>query len=367
MRPDDVWLTIIIALADYIDKHPEEMRKCFVTHDGKKQLIVNALSGEHSVGNWSNIISKFSDLINENTVGSVRDWVEPKFTTTTENDSLIGRVALMGAMKHYFSYGCCICCGIPEVTLMGTLDDWKQLRERIDRIAEYGKESNQEYLIWWREILIPIADEFINSYEGRVNEKFWQSCANYIGGGSGPSYVSGWCLAFSPFEKGQWRLEHPDDIKMTGMYGKVETSELKASATVEVPLKINDNGHEYDAYFYAGGIVNIYDESSNTLRPSFDFAMFEVPKGTVQDEIDWNDTSVKSVKRKVVSKLASAQGKDKTVTIKHHEHALNLHVYTRQHKCDVCGDAITTSAYRCGESQCDYDCCFDCYDESNKS
>lgn len=32
---------------------------------------------------------------------------------------------------------------------MGTLDDWKQLRDKIDRIAEYGKESHQEYLIWW--------------------------------------------------------------------------------------------------------------------------------------------------------------------------------------------------------------------------
>lgn len=40
LRHDYVWLTIIIALADYIDKHTEEMRKCFVTHDCKKQLIV---------------------------------------------------------------------------------------------------------------------------------------------------------------------------------------------------------------------------------------------------------------------------------------------------------------------------------------
>lgn len=45
------------------------MRKCFVANDGKKQLVVNAASGEYYVDNWSKIISTFSDLINENTLG----------------------------------------------------------------------------------------------------------------------------------------------------------------------------------------------------------------------------------------------------------------------------------------------------------
>lgn len=192
----------------------------------------------------------------------------------------------MSAIKNYFSYRCSIHYGIPEVTLMGTLDDWKELRDKIDGIAEYGKESNQDDLIWWQDILIPIAEEFINSYEGRVNEKFWRSCANYIGGSSGPSYVSGWCRVFASYSEGNWRLRHPDMIKITRLYGKIETSCFDACATVKVPLKVNDNGREYDAYFYAGGIVNTYDDINNTLRPSFDFAMFEVTKGTVPDEID---------------------------------------------------------------------------------
>jgi hypothetical protein len=342
------------------------MRKCFVTHEGKKQLIVQAISGVTTVDNWSGIISQFSNLINENTVSAVRDWIEPRFTTTTPNDSLIGRVALMGAMKHYFAYGCCIQCGIPEVTLMGTLEDWKQLRQKIDRLADYGKESSQEQLVWWRDILIPIADEFIASYEGHPNENFWQSCANYIGGGSGPSYLSGWVLAFSPFEKGQWRLKHPDDIRVTGKYGQVETIDFKTSATVEVPLKVNDNGYEYDAYFYAGGIVNKYDKATNTISPSFDFAMFEVPKGTVKDKIDWNDPRPKVISNPI-SKTLAAVGREKKVTISDHDHPLNLHFYEKVHSCDICSETIDITAYRCVESTCDYDCCFDCYDEKYKS
>ncbi|CAH6419317.1 Domain of unknown function (DUF4419)-containing protein [uncultured virus] len=363
LRPDDVWLTIVIALADYIDNHAEKMRKAFVTFEGKKQLVVQVMKSD-----WPTIIAQFSDLINENTVGSVRDWIEPKFSTTTPNDSLIGRVALMGAMKNYFAYGCHICCGIPKVTLMGTLEDWQELKHRIERLADYGKDTDQEALIWWRDILIPIADEFIISYEGNPNEDFWQSCANYLGGGSGPSYVSGWVLAFAPFDKGQWRLPHPDDIKVTKKYGQVETSDFKTSATVEVPLKVNDNGREYDAYFYAGGIVNCYDEITNTINPSFDFAMFEMPEGTVKDEIDWVDPVVKSVVKKPVAKpeVSMMTGRTDIVNIKEHGHALKLFTYTRNHQCDVCGTGDLMVGYRCRDG-CDYDCCFKCYDSITKN
>lgn len=53
LRPDDVWLAIVLAFADYVDHHAEEMRASFVTFEGKKQLVVNATSGAHTVGNWA--------------------------------------------------------------------------------------------------------------------------------------------------------------------------------------------------------------------------------------------------------------------------------------------------------------------------
>jgi G:T-mismatch repair DNA endonuclease (very short patch repair protein) len=57
----------------------------------------------------------------------------------------------------------------------------------------------------------------------------------------------------------------------------------------------------------------------------------------------------------------------KTVKISVHPHQLNYHVYQRKgYICDICDTRITTTAYRCGEITCDYDCCFKCY-EKNES
>lgn len=399
LRPDDVWLSIIITFADYVNHHAETMREYFVEHEGKNQLVVNIDTDLHIVKNWSGIMKQFSDKINENTIGNVRDWVEPKFTTTTENDSLIARVALLGIMKPYYAIACMVMCGIPEVTLMGTLEDWQQLRHKIDHFSVYAKSSpatsggisdltkESEPLRWWCKMLFEITGEFVRSYKGKVNNNFWQSCANSIPGGSGPDYVSGWMLAFAPFdEKGNWRLNTPDQIKFTGEYGKVETTEFRASSTVEVPLKIKSiTGVEYEAYFYAGGMVNIYDKDTNTIRPSYDFAMLAIPQISNSDEIDRLDRSAKLVENNkpideissisasksvntsmnwLIAQYPESKGRGLTINVSTHEHELHFHTYGKKNRCNACHKIMNGIGYRC--EACDYDYCFKCHDKSNR-
>jgi hypothetical protein len=49
IRPDDVWITIMAQFAVYVDNHNEEMRAHFVSHEGKKELTVQAAGWRHSV------------------------------------------------------------------------------------------------------------------------------------------------------------------------------------------------------------------------------------------------------------------------------------------------------------------------------
>lgn len=274
-RPDDVWLAIVLTFANYVDNHAEEMRGDFVNHDGKKELIVTT-NGNIMTTNWDDVIHQFSDLIDENTKSEVRTWIEPNFSTTTSKDRLVGRVALMGAMKHYFSYGCCCACGLPSITLEGTLEDWQEVRRRADKLQQYANGvSKQSDLLKWHQILCTVLDQFIETYKGNVDKNFWNGMCDYHGG-SGVSYITGWILAFIPFKDGNYRLNSPTDILNGSKYGQVDTSDLKTSTVVEVPVTINDNGIEYKTIFYAGAIMSAYREDTQQICPSYDWAMIDV-------------------------------------------------------------------------------------------
>ncbi len=43
-------------------------------------------------------------------------------------------VTLMESMKHYFEYHCMTMCGIPTVTLTGSVADYKSIIERCERL-----------------------------------------------------------------------------------------------------------------------------------------------------------------------------------------------------------------------------------------
>ena len=111
-------------------------------------------------------------------------------------------IVLMGAMQKFFSYYGVTLCGIPEITLLGTTEDWKSVRDRASALAEYDLE-------WWTRELLPILDQFIAASEGRVDADFWKSIYKVQGGSGGP-YISGWIVDLFPYlTKGhdgtQWR------------------------------------------------------------------------------------------------------------------------------------------------------------------
>lgn len=88
----------------------------------------------------------------------------------------------------------------------------------------------------------------------------------------GPTYLGGWILAFVPWTvKGEFILNSLEQVKSTGSYGKIDTSEVPASS-VAVPVQINDNGVKYHTHFHAGTIMSRVI-GKNALAPSIDWAL----------------------------------------------------------------------------------------------
>eukprot|EP00752_Nemacystus_decipiens_P007614 g6804.t2 len=132
------------------------------------------------------------------------DWFRPGFSTTTERDEVCAAATAMSSLQAYFEYMICMTCGIPSVTLMGTVADWKLLREKIERLLEFEVEGNPEGKVMeiWVGYLRKVCDGFVESAEHPGSPEtleFWDKVLSHISHGSGMNYTTGWVSAFTCF------------------------------------------------------------------------------------------------------------------------------------------------------------------------
>lgn len=205
LTPDVIWLLISQGFAHYINENAEQMRHLIVEHEDKMSLIVE--SGVDLLTmpvDWDAIIGGFADQIRENTLNGIADLMENNFSTTGVTERTVSRVTLMESVKAYFEYVVIyIGCGIPNITLEGTPEDWQKVLDKTRCLREYG-------LGWWVDDLEPILKEFIKASKGKPDRKFWMSIVKKYrpgdirGGGCSmdtPTKFDGWFLKFMPFDQ----------------------------------------------------------------------------------------------------------------------------------------------------------------------
>ncbi|KAF7356114.1 hypothetical protein MVEN_00941800 [Mycena venus] len=200
IRPDDVWLAIISQFSFYVNANAELLRANFVAHEGKKELVVDGLC------DFAWLSRQMGDMIHKNVVDpSLCEWILPKFSTTTINDTTIGSMLMMATMKKYFDYRMGISCGIPRVTLEGERQDWELVLHRLGKLKEYGLQT-----IAWYHLLHPIISRFVKAFDdpnSPENLDFWQrvACEGMDGYGTSVEW-SGWISAFCVFSAdGLWQ------------------------------------------------------------------------------------------------------------------------------------------------------------------
>ena len=182
---------------------------------------------------------------------------------------MVSQITLMDAVKPYFEFvermeG----CGIPSVTLEGTPDDWKLLREKTRELGNYGVKE-------WTDRLDPILKEFVAASEGKPNVDFWWNMA--IKGRpknfhlknegclplaeNGATKFDGWFLEFIPFDL---YGERPEKIAYGHDLPTVMTS-------VPITQHIEDdlgNIMQTNYLEVRAGIVGLtQDVETKTLRP----------------------------------------------------------------------------------------------------
>eukprot|EP01133_Synstelium_polycarpum_P007319 gene7319-8522_t len=279
IRPDDIWLAIITQFSFYLNANSEQLRNKIVDFQGKKELKVFG-HGTLFNADYVTMSTQMSKEIAANiTDPSIREWVIPSFTTTTASDQMVGAVALMATMKNYFTYKYCLMCGLPKVTLHGSVDDWKAIKTRAARLTEFELPANKR-MAEWLKMLNPVLDQFIATASHKPDVKWWNRIANYVGGGSGPSYISGWITVFAVFtEKGEWVGDKKEVKLMSGTekseWPLVDSQDVPAGF-VSAPVTVEDNGKQFKTELIAGHIA-IKLPNATTIVPQLDWCLLLLP------------------------------------------------------------------------------------------
>ncbi|CAG8603303.1 11099_t:CDS:1 [Scutellospora calospora] len=203
LSPDDIWLTISQGVSRHINYNAEKFRQRFVKHEGKKEICIMAndiIDANTLEGDWPEAVNRLVIKTDENVEKiELKELLECNFSTTTSCSLTASRIVLLDMVKAYFSYKVCFRCGIPKVTLEGTLEDWTKLQEKVIQLRKLNLE-----LDFWLDRLEPVIWKLVATYRGEVDEDFWSKIMNItrpFGSGSGSPYITGWLTSFFPYNR----------------------------------------------------------------------------------------------------------------------------------------------------------------------
>ncbi|CAB4425898.1 unnamed protein product [Rhizophagus irregularis] len=173
LTPDDIWLTIaqgvkkrlVLLLMEFCFKIIHALREIWPE-------VVNML-----VVKTDQAVEKID----------VKSLLECDFSTTTKNSLTASRIVLLDMLKEYFSFKCYATCGIPKVTLEGTLEDWVKLQEKVVQLRQLDLDMD-----FWLDRLDPVVWKLFETYKGNVDEEFWSKIISKQSFFSGPSIITGW-------------------------------------------------------------------------------------------------------------------------------------------------------------------------------
>lgn len=288
LSPDMLWLLVAQGFANHVNANAEELRPQLVRHAGMVTIAVRRddFIRESPDNPWPEVFGEFSNRIREHVGPTTHDLLVPTFSTTTTASTAAAEVVLLDAVQSFFSYELHTYCGIPQIILEGTSEDWAMLAERTRRIGQFG-------LGWWTEALAPILDEFVAASLGHESRRFWQSIYKMDNKSGGP-YITGWVTTFFPYLK-DWRtgrasvknprlaqgvkelqdLLNPLDLPGPGRVEQGLKIEVFPSGLARAPFLWQYLNQSFEMEFL-GGLVGVRQETDTLrLRPEIGWAVAE--------------------------------------------------------------------------------------------
>jgi hypothetical protein len=284
LSPDDVWLAIVQGFANHVNAHAERLRGRFVAHEGQKVLSVrrDGFVKGRADNDWPGVFAEFSAQIASHVGEARRRMVVADFSTTTAASRAASEIVLMDAMKAYFGYEVRTCCGIPEITLLGTRDDWRDVGHRAGALGEFDASD-------WIGAVSDVLDHFVRAYAGDADPKFWQRLYKPQGGSGGP-FVTGWINVLFPYlpsYQTRANTERNELARCRDWSARTHDGPNAGdfpSGFSSVPFVWDYYGDKLDMSLFGGFAGVSQDLASGALRPVIGWGIADAPRVTKAKE-----------------------------------------------------------------------------------
>lgn len=290
LSPDDIWIQIALGVSIHVNEHFDVLQTRVVKSSEKEQLSVRMddlvnLKEE----NWQQLVDTFALMAKRKTTAEFYTTMLPEFSTSTAETRTVLNTILLSSLKEVISLSGASGCGIPNVVLLGTREDWVKLLQHVEQLDAYE-------LAFWTAELKPILQEFINAFDGKADRAFWQRIYKYREE-YGKLEMNGWISKLFPyFAKSQWLDEdryqayikkHPESVEAEGvqithyyrnphlagndyLHNSIDIRDLPA-ALCEIPLiwnnfYSNDPAEQHQELTLCAGFIGA-DQQNFALKP----------------------------------------------------------------------------------------------------
>ena len=313
LSPQHIWLCILQATAKHVELNSEAVRSKWVAHEGKKELVVRCdhfVLGESN--DWASVVDAadgFAAQIDAHLVdGGMASLLVPSFSGTTDAERIAQKITVMDVTKSFFSFKFCTSCGFPSVTLEGTAEDWKLLRDNAETLVR--ERCTQQWGHEWLSALLPLLDKFNLEYAkgsaGEIgDEAFWNSMCKRGGtqGSGARTWFNGWINILFPYienRPNQYAVPYSADAgyvkegRKEVFYGMRGPPGVQGPDCADFPTGIaaapvtwKYYRQEFKLEFKAGFLGASQDPATGTIRPRVGWYIAHESKQTQRDGDEW--------------------------------------------------------------------------------
>ena len=275
INPNYFWLMILQGFSKHMEikDNSKRNRHKFVDFEGKKEIKIETGLNlfRASDDQWQIIIDNLLKETSKNITNINKDilnLINAKFSTSTREQEIANNVTFLSIFKKYFKYKIMGTCGISQIIIEGTIQDWELL---LKKIIEIG--SLDEEIVFWTNEIKTIINKIIETLQTQKPDiNFYKNMVQNTDRSREcqPDLINGWIIKFIPYDKNNNKSQF-NSPEFNGL-----SIENIPSQIVGLPFNIQNLSKIYNAEIYTGFFGVTQDELTLEIKPVIGYAILQV-------------------------------------------------------------------------------------------